>query len=222
MRADLSQADVDYWAPRRCLRDPVPEIGIAAALLGEAADAFLVGDYARAELRIREADRSEIREWIESLWGARKDNPDQQHYHRLRPLDPLRSPLPKALRAPARMPSTADKAEILARDGWNCRYCGIPLVDTRARNVLQRYFPDALRWGVRNVDKHSAFQCMVPEYDHILPHSHGGTSSLENTILCCGPCNCGKFNRLLDEHGLIDPRSRSFEKSDWDGLTRLL
>lgn len=220
MRPDKSS--VDFWAPRRCLREPVPEIFEAAQLIDQAANAYLVGELDEANDFIRSANMPAIREWIESLWGSAADNPDQPLYHRRRPMDNELAPVAPQERHPVRMPRTSEKAIILERNGWNCAYCGIPLINTKAREILRATLPDALVWGPANRDKHAAFQCMTPEWDHVLPHCHGGTSDVENTVICCGPCNCGKDRRLLEEHGLLDPRDDPRPKTDWDGLTRLI
>lgn len=211
-----------YWKSRPCLRDPIPEIFVAADELSDAADALLSGDLEACARLVLAADKPPIREWIESLWGSKADNPMQAHYHRIRKVEGQQPPLPKAERQSVRMPNSSQQFEIIRIWGWNCAYCRIPLIATPARNVFKRVLGDRLRWGPRNMDKHSAFQCMTIEFDHIVPHSMGGTSELENTVPSCGPCNCGKFTRTLAEHGLKDPRDRAPGKSDWDGLTRVL
>ncbi|WP_295640306.1 HNH endonuclease signature motif containing protein [Novosphingobium sp.] len=211
----------DFWALRPSLREPIPAIFESATLLSQAADAFLIGDLETAGERIRAANMAEIREWIESLWGGAKQNPDQPLYNRKRAITPELPKLDLTLRHPVRMPNAAEKSIILERDGWTCRYCGIPLIESKARNILRLAMPDALVWGNSNREKHAAFQCMTPEYDHVVPHCYGGASSIENTVICCGPCNCGKFDRLLEHQGLLDPRLRCASRTAWDGLTRL-
>ena len=215
-------SDPAYWHPRQCLRDPIPEIFFAARQLGEAAEAYLDQNFERARRIIIETDLPVIREWIESLWGSVRDNPDQKHYLRQRPLVPEPKKLPPDQREKLRMPSAARKAEVYSRDGWHCRYCGIPLIHTEARKVLQRKFPVELRWGSSNLSRHSAFQAMTPEFEHVVPHCYGGTNNPENAVTACGPCNCGKYDRLLDQHGLLDPRLRAPKVSSWDGLIRLI
>lgn len=32
--------------------------------------------------------------------------------------------------------------------------------------------------------------------DHVVPHSKGGPTTAENTVLACGPCNTKKANRM--------------------------
>jgi 5-methylcytosine-specific restriction endonuclease McrA len=57
-------------------------------------------------------------------------------------------------------------------------------------------------------------------YHHVLPHSRGGTSELQNAIIVCQPCNCARMHYTLDEVGLLDPRLREPTRSAWDGLER--
>jgi 5-methylcytosine-specific restriction endonuclease McrA len=64
-------------------------------------------------------------------------------------------------------PKTAvrySKANVFLRDNYVCQYCG-----------------DA-------VSKKSA------TLDHVVPTSHGGTSTWENSSTACGPCNANKGN----------------------------
>lgn len=210
-----------YWEPRNCLREPIAAIFEAARLLDMAVTAHIADDKPTAARLIQQADIPEIREWIESLWGSRADNAQQPHYHRIRPLEKLVEKIPKDARPGVRMPSSNDRRRLFELYGWNCSYCAIPLIDSRVRTKLQISYPIELRWGPRNVDRHSAFQCMTPEIEHVVPHCYGGSSDMDNTMIACGPCNCGKADRLLEHHGLNDPRERVFAKSTWDGLTRL-
>lgn len=57
------------------------------------------------------------------------------------------------------------KNNVFLRDEFKCQYCGI------------------------SVDKNKA------TLDHILPLSHGGKSSWENTTTACSPCNSRKGNK---------------------------
>ena len=212
----------EYWGERPCLRAPIPEMFEAADELSLAADAFLRGDLEECAKLVVAADKCEIREWIESLWGSEDSNPLQPVYHRRRKWPKKPPVLNRDVRHPTRMPTSMEKMAIIERWGWNCAYCGGPLVHSDARKILMAALGPRLRWGPRNVDKHSAFQCMTIEFDHVVPHAVGGTSDIQNTVPSCGPCNCGKFDRTLEEHGLEDPRQQSVVKTAWDGLTRLL
>jgi 5-methylcytosine-specific restriction endonuclease McrA len=176
--------------------------------------AHAMGQRAIADALIRLADIPAITEWTESLWG--KGGPWS------RPLDvddPLPF-LPKEERVKSRMPTQAEKIALLSRDGFHCRFCGIPVVRAETRSLIRKEYPDALRWGDRNSDQHAGFQALWLQFDHLLPHARGGTNDLDNIVVTCAPCNNGRSNLTLDEVGLVDPRSRVSIRSIWDGLER--
>jgi 5-methylcytosine-specific restriction endonuclease McrA len=56
------------------------------------------------------------------------------------------------------------KHNVFLRDGYVCQYCG------------------------DDVSKKTA------TLDHVLPVSHGGKTTFENTVTACGPCNANKGN----------------------------
>jgi len=56
------------------------------------------------------------------------------------------------------------KGNVFLRDKFCCQYCGQKV--TRASATL----------------------------DHVLPTSHGGKTTFENTVTACGPCNAAKGN----------------------------
>ena len=56
-----------HLAPRRCLKEPIPEIFEAASLLSEAVDAHLAGDGPRADRLIRAAGDSRTKYWFNDL-----------------------------------------------------------------------------------------------------------------------------------------------------------
>jgi len=56
------------------------------------------------------------------------------------------------------------KQNVFLRDGYTCQYCGT------------------------DVSKRTA------TLDHVLPTSHGGKTTFENTVTACGPCNANKGN----------------------------
>lgn len=199
---------------RTCLRDPIPEIFEAARHLDAAVSAHLAGDRALADQLIRLADIPAITEWTESLWGS--GGPWS------RPL-PVENPvpyIPKHQRMKLRMPGRSDTAKLIERDGFHCRFCGIPVVRAEIRMLMRTMYPEAVRWGSRNADQHSGFQALWLTYDHLLPHARGGSSDLENMLVTCQPCNCGRSNLTLDEVGLADPRLREPIRSAWDGIER--
>lgn len=209
-----------FMLPRRCMREPIQEIFDAAKLLERAVDAHLCQDHKTAEKLITEADRPEVREWTESLWGSKQDNPDQWHYLRNREVPGLGKPTkPKAS---GRMPGKRDKQIIIDRDGYNCRFCGIPVIPSEVRKALTAAYPDSAYWGSTNIDQHAALQCLWLQFDHIVPHRWGRENTPHNVVITCAPCNYGRMEWKLEEVGLIDPRTRPVYKTNWDGLTRLI
>lgn len=203
---------------RYCLRDPIPEIFEAARLLDEAVSAHLLGKFERTKELIRLADIKEISDWSESLWGPYGE------YNK--PINPL--PV-TAERQGKRRPyiRVGTKTDVLRRDGFHCRFCGIPVVHPETRKAIRefsdgshRVYRDVLRWGQSNGDQHAAFQAMELHFDHIIPHSRGGRNDATNIVVACAPCNCGRANHLLEEFGLADPLAREPVQSGWDGLER--
>nr|WP_255527271.1 HNH endonuclease [Trichocoleus sp. FACHB-46] len=118
------------------------------------------------------------------------------------------------------MPTAAQKHFLHQRDGYHCRFCGVPVIRGEVRDRLRKFYPDALPWGKTNPEQHSAFQALWLQYDHLLPHARGGNNDLENVVITCAPCNFGRGSYTLEEVGLADPRLREPVRSTWDGLER--
>jgi 5-methylcytosine-specific restriction endonuclease McrA len=197
-----------------CLRDPIPEIFDAARGLDAAVSAHLQGDRAVAAELIRRADLRILRDWTNALWG--KGGPWS------RPLfvDVSLPSLPKANRLVGRMPSSAEKRALIARDGHHCPFCGIPLIRAEIRSLIRGAYPDALAWGATNDTQHAGFQTLWLQYDHLVPHARGGTNAPDNMLITCAPCNFGRGDLTIAEAGLSDPRLREPVRSTWDGLER--
>ena len=60
------------------------------------------------------------------------------------------------------------------------------------------------------------------QFDHLVPHSRGGTSQLSNVLITCAPCNYGRFHYTIEELDLINPFCRQPVKTDWNGLEDLV
>lgn len=207
---------------RRCLREPIPAIYEAAAMLGSAASAHLAEDKETAAYLIKLTDRPEIAEWTESIWG--RINPAIHSFRSLHASPPYLSPV---ARPRPRMPTRETQRIVVERDGYHCRFCGIPVIRREVRSALRPTYPEALRWGSRNSDQHAAFQCMWLQYDHVLPNQRGGDSSQSNVLITCAACNFGRMQWTVEESGLRDPRSSegapTWEgRQSWDGLERVL
>jgi hypothetical protein len=197
---------------KRCFREPVPEIFDAARYLDAAVSAHLKAHHNIALELIALANDPKVWEWTDSIWGKKS------------PYVLVQKQANKSVgeKIQTRMPTNAQKSELHARDGFHCRFCGIPVIRAEIRKALQKIYPSAVQWGSTNASQHAAFQCMWAQYDHVVPHSHGGTNDLENLVITCAACNFGKMEYTLEELGLIDPRTISPVTSLWDGLERLI
>lgn len=201
---------------RKCLRDPIPEIFDASRYLDAAVSAHLSGNHKLAEELIKYSDMPVLRDWTESLWGS--DSP----YVKKRNIPGAPPSLHKDQRINVRMPTASEKQELHDRDGYVCRFCGIPVIRMEIRKAIQEEYPSALSWGSKNIEQHAAFQAMWLQYDHVLPHARGGNNELRNIVITCAPCNYGRCDSLVEEVGLLDPRDRDPVKLTWDGLERFL
>ena len=207
---------------KRCLSEPIAEIFEAAKALDAAAAAHLQGDVPGAENLLRKADSPVIRCWTESVWGKR-DPSIHVFVEQSNPLPHLST----SERPQPRMPGAVTRKEIIRRDGYHCRFCGIPVIPVEVRQLLNRHYPEAATWGPRNVEQHAALQCMWLQFDHLVPNERGGTSDLENVVVTCAPCNFGRMQFTIEELGLDNPLLRPLEPTwigyeQWDGLTKLL
>lgn len=199
-----------------CLLNPIDEIQTAAHLLQSAVAFHINSKTDLAASCIKEADMPAITDWTEALWGG--FNPNIHHLREIPNTPPL---LPKDQRIKMRMPSKDEKRLIIQRDGYNCRFCKIPVISPDIRKAMHKLYPDSARWGPKNADQHAAFQAMWLQFDHVLPHSRGGTNDLENIVITCAPCNFSRMQWTLEELGLKDPRKdKAFRKTTWDGLER--
>lgn len=206
---------------RRSLMLPIPEIFRAARILSDAADAHLRRDRAAAAQLFTEANCPVVWNYTDAGWGA-----GCRSRHGFIEISNPPPHLSRDQRPIPRMPTTATKRAVIERDGYHCRFCGIPVVDPAIRSMLAKEYPEAVIWTNRNAGQHAAFQCMWLQFDHILPNSRGGDSNLENVVVTCAPCNFGRMETTLAEASLINPLSLPLEArwdgySNWDGLERL-
>jgi hypothetical protein len=203
---------------RRCLREPIPEIEIAAQRLDEAVSAHLRGERELAEQLLCKADDKVIWHWLDEVWGK-----GSIYNEKRRTLPP--PAIPRDQRAKPRQAIAATKRLIHERDGYYCRFCKMPVIRTEVRSAIRRAYPNAVPWEGTNATQHAAFQCMWAQYDHILPHARGGNSDPENVYLTCAACNYGRGkdgNALLEELDLYHPEFHAPRRGDWDGLERFL
>lgn len=197
-----------------CFRKPISELFDTARYLDAAVSAHFSGRAELATSLFAVANCQSTRVWLESIWGSKSA------YVTVRRVPG--SPLAPEQRAPARMPNKAQIAALHARDGYHCRYCGIPVIRPEVRKLACQLYPQVVTWGSTNASQHAGFQALWAQYDHVVPHSYGGTNDLGNLVVSCAACNFGKMSHRLEELGLSDPRERLPLPSQWDGLERLL
>lgn len=196
---------------KRCFREPLPELFDVARYLDAAVSAHLAGHTrVAAELFIL-ANSDVARAWLESIWGK------NSQYVRVEKLPPIGV----SEHVEARMPSYAQIKQLHERDGYSCRFCGLPVIRAAVRKRAAELYPSEVTWGRTNVTQHAGFQALWAQYDHVVPHSSGGTNDLENLVVTCAACNFGKMSYRLEELGLLDPREFPPIRSSWDGLERL-
>ena len=199
---------------RTSLLEPIPELELAAKLLDAAADAVLQQRLDLAARLLSNANFQEIRDYAWRLVG--KMSPEVHHLTK-RP-----KCLPKAERDPRRMPSQTEQREIFLRDGWRCRFCGIKVINRRARSVLVHLFSIESCWTSKERQRHAALYALAASLDHVLPHGRGGKNELPNFVTACYCCQFGRGEWLLDEVGVQDPLLREPVRDSWDGLTRIV
>lgn len=211
---------------RNHLYDPIPELFEAAALLQMAAIAHISGDRKTAESLLAQADMQPLYDWSEALFAGKTISAEIKARIFRYTIDPEKPRSPSVeLRASGSIPTRVAR-EVIQRDGYFCRFCGVPVIHPKAQAVLRKSYPSAVRWGPGNLDKHTAFQALDLDLDHVIPRSLGGQNTPDNLIVTCAPCNCGRGHHTLTEMDLANPRQRpaivpaGFEA--WDGLTLLL
>jgi len=197
---------------KRYFREPIQEIYDAARYLDAAVSAHLNGHYETAVNLFKLANDPKVWDWADSIWGAKSKYVQVNKQPSLHIMP----------REKARMPDTQMRKALHTRDGYHCRFCGIPVIHADIRKYLHKIYPDAIPWGKTNTTQHAAFQCMWLQYDHVVPHSAGGENTLDNLVVTCSPCNFGKMEFLLEEINLSDPRDFAPIQSQWDGLERIM
>jgi DNA-directed RNA polymerase subunit RPC12/RpoP len=205
-----------FLSPRKCFVTPIPELDEAADLVSAAADALLASKQELARDLLRQADMPIVHAYASRVMG--KADID---IHRYRPVGGLAIERPALAKVAQRMPAASVEADIYRRDGYRCRFCGCRVILKAARGTMHSLVPDAIPWGAADKNKHAAFYALTATVDHLVPHAKGGDNSPGNLLTTCQPCNFGKGNWLIEEIGLLDPRSRPPVADAWDGLRRI-
>jgi 5-methylcytosine-specific restriction endonuclease McrA len=110
--------------------------------------------------------------------------------------------------------------EVLRRDGYRCRYCGVRLIPKEVLKAFSRVVgQDSFCTSGTNLQRHGVVLAFRANVDHVVPWKLGGRTELQNLVSACWSCNYGKGVFTLDQIGVDDPRLRSMPASDdWDGL----
>ncbi len=215
--------ECNMLAVRECFAPPTPEILEAAHLLDEAVDAHLQGNFTLARSLLKRADDPRIGAWLDSIWLG--GNTPIRAIRKAEGLPPV---LPRELRHQPRDAPQAMKKALVARDGHHCRFCRMPLVRAEVRKELSRLYPGEARWAsTLTQDQHRGLQVLWLQYDHVVVHSRGGETTMENIVVACAACNYGRDRYMLAEVGFLDPREHIRRpewqgRLHWDGLERIL
>lgn len=199
--------------PRNCLRPPTPAVEASIDLIAKGVEFHLDGDYEGAAAVFVESNSMETRDWVESLWGRASD------FNQSVKKGP---PTPKQPGDGPRNAGTGLQNELLARDGFYCRFCGVRIIRPDVRKHLHNLYPDSIPWGRSNQSQHAGFQASWAQFDHLQPHSLGGATVLDNMAVTCAPCNFGRMERTLEEMNLGDPLLRDPMAGEWMGLEHVL
>lgn len=218
--ADNGPSDEDslMTEQRRSLCTPIPAIFQAANLLLEALEKHRSEDYRGATECLIRANDTEVWAYTDKAWGK---GAAARYGFREVANSPPRLSLKE--RPKPRMPDAATRRAAIARDGYHCRFCGIPVIHSALRQLFNKAYPNAVSWGSTNASQHAAFQCMWLQFDHVLPNSRDGNSFLENIVVTCPACNFGRMEATLQEAGLLnplllDPPVVWDRHAEWDGL----
>ena len=110
---------------------------------------------------------------------------------------------------------------LFERDKWRCRYCGIRIAGNRKHF---KKFARAIRMpelvsGRTDESRHGIYLMLMASYDHVKPHSEGGSNDDSNLVTSCWSCQFGKYRYSLDELRLQNPLDVApMALEDWCGL----
>lgn len=90
-------------------------------------------------------------------------------------------------------PSPARWDTLVARDGPDCRYCGVPLV-----KPVRRAVDDPTPLAPRHLSA-TYLHPVLGTFDHVIPKAKKGSSRLENLVLSCDWCNGMKGDKDAEE-----------------------
>ena len=80
-----------------------------------------------------------------------------------------------------------------------CEHCGNEIKNVAQKQTLSRHIPAEVKREVWRRDMGKCVQCGSNEkleYDHIIPHSRGGSNTARNIQLLCENCNRSKSHNI--------------------------
>jgi 5-methylcytosine-specific restriction endonuclease McrA len=181
----------------------------------QAANKAAIGDRAEAIQALKLMRSDEMRAWFD-------EHGQMSGKHRAKQVGVADTRLPYDAFDPVRSAARFEKL-VFERDSYTCRYCGLRLV---AKEVL-KYFEKAVgasefRTQGTNAQQHGVIHAFKIVADHVVPHTRGGKTDVNNLVASCPACNYGKEAYTIEELGIEDPRSQPPANSGWDGLISLL
>lgn len=215
--------DSATWS-RECVLPYPARFERSIDLLLEAAKAASRGDSGRnaAQGLIKKMDDQEMRSWFDDF---------AQNAGKVR-LEILgKKPQVLNSKGTVKRPTPRLELDIIRRDGFHCRYCGIRVVPNAQFKKLQEVvgyetLPNRSQAKrlTRNTDIHGIWLLTRATVDHVEPVS-AGTADInrtENLVASCWPCNYAKWKYTIEDLELDHPNTRPIRTSDWLGLTDIL
>ena len=112
------------------------------------------------------------------------------------------------------------EAQVYKRDGYQCRYCGLRVIDTKSLLRMEKIVGKHIfQVKGKNSERHGVALALRATIDHVKPLSRGGRTRIDNLVTSCWSCNYGKLNATLEQLGISNPlKKRSNPNRYWNGL----
>ena len=122
-----------------------------------------------------------------------------------------------------RNPSAAVTREVFQRDSYRCRYCELRIITKEVFIEYSRIVGSQVFSIEREETKRNGLTLGLRGVaDHVVPHSLGGRTEVENLVTSCYSCNFGKDEYKLDQLKIENPFSSHPKDDGWRGLTEFL
>lgn len=191
--------DPSLWPTRSPLPTP-REVRTAGAAVRQALAQADAGELGRARGLLDACDQAFIQSWfIDHAQNAHRFCRERFHAQLIAtiPADQRDRPYPS---------KTLERA-IYDRDLGRCRYCGIDVLLAEDQTRLSALVgDDVFAMGRTNLTRSGAMIATRATADHVVPRSQGGTTTADNLVTACWPCQFGKAEFSPQQVGLEDPR----------------